>query len=156
MTNKENQNVTDDTELNKATLIWEEYRHRHELCWNLIFRITIVTSTLSIIPYLDDVIIKGTESIVLFTPVIGILVFLFGGYRLYRELKLFEKIKFLHREFQNKIYGDLYKEQFGKDLHKPKNRSDFTKHVALYLIMLFALALINFAVLLIFFYWKCH
>ena len=137
-----------------ANFTWDEYKYRHELCWNLIFKLTLVTTTLSIIPYLNNNIIQQAERILFFTPLIAIGVSMIGGYRLYRELKLLDKIRNLHRAFQKRTYDALYHTLFQEDLHKLKG-SNFTSSVLTYLIILTCLALINFIIQLFFFYVKC-
>ncbi len=107
----QNKNIREDeypkNSLQLAGLTWDEYKYRHELCWNLIFKITLTTTILSIIPYLNNDIIPQAERLVFFTPLIGIAVSIIGGYRLIRELKLLDKIRKLHRAFQNNICKDI-------------------------------------------------
>lgn len=131
-----------DLELPK--LIWDEYRHRHDLCWNLLFKITLTTTILSTIPYLNSKIIPQAKQLVFFTPVIGIAVSLIGGYRLFRELRLLDRIRKLHRTFQNNIFKDM-------GIYKPHDLTEgshFTSHVMIYLIFLTGLAILNFIILL--------
>ena len=40
----------DDVQLAEAKFLWDEYRYRHELCWKLIFQITIAVVGILIIP----------------------------------------------------------------------------------------------------------
>jgi len=144
----------DDKDLPQPELIWNEYKYRHELCWNLLFKITLVTATLSIIPYLKDVIIPKAEQFVIYTPLVGIGVAGIGGYRLYRELKLLDKFRRLHRAFQKKTYDEKYKDLFQEDLHK-SYESNFTLLASSYMILLNILAFINFIMQLSLFYSKC-
>ena len=158
MVNNKNENIeevkVDSDALALAKLTWDEYKYRHELCWNLIFKITLVTATLSIIPYLKNEIIPKAELLVFFTPLIGIGVSAIGGYRLYKELKLLDKIRNLHRAFQKKTFDELYNKLFQKPLHE-LNGSHFTSYVSAYLIILTCLAVVNFMIMIVLFYFKC-
>ena len=40
-----------DTSLELAKYLWEEYRYRHDLIWRLLFRVTAVAALLSIVPF---------------------------------------------------------------------------------------------------------
>lgn len=133
---------------------WDEYKYRHQLCWELLFKITLVTTTLSILPYLNNDIIPAAKRLIFITPLIGIGVSAFGGYRLYRELLLLDKIRDLHRVIQNKLFNALYKETYQKDLFD-LNGSQFTLNVSIYLIILNILAIVNFILLFFNFYYKC-
>ncbi len=146
--------TVDGNALPVANMTWDEYKYRHQLCWDLIFKITLVTATLSIIPYLDNKIIPQAKLILFFTPLVGIGVSTIGGYRLYRELKLLDKIRNLHRAFQKKAYDALYNKLFHDDIHK-FNDSNFTSAVSLYLVILNILAVINFIMQLFLIYFKC-
>jgi hypothetical protein len=45
--------------LEKAKLLWEEYRYRHDLMWRLTFQITAAFVALSVAPYLNQGIVEG-------------------------------------------------------------------------------------------------
>ncbi len=144
--NTEEVKVNSDA-LNLAKLTWDEYQYRHQLCWNLIFKITYVTAFLSIIPYLSDNIIGKAKPFVFYTPLLAIGVSIIGGARLYKELRLLDKIRNLHRIFQKKAYDKLYNRVFQRDLHDLK-ASYFTATVSLYQFFLTCLALLNFILML--------
>jgi hypothetical protein len=122
-----------------ATLTWEEYKYRHELCWNLIFKITLITATLSIIPYLKNSIIEKAEPLVFFTPLIGIAVAIFGKLRLLRELKILDDIR--------KAYRDIQTARFEKNIHTDEP-SAFTFHAKIFMNSLILLATANFIIML--------
>lgn len=122
-----------------ASITWDEYKYRHELCWNLIFKITLITTTLSIIPYLNNNIIEKAEPIVFFTPLIGIAVAIFGRIRLLKEINLLDIIRDAHREIQIA--------RFKKEIHFD-NPTTFTAHVKMYMNALILLTIINFIIML--------
>jgi hypothetical protein len=35
----------------RSAAVWDEYKYRHDLCWRLLFRTTVVVVTLSCLPY---------------------------------------------------------------------------------------------------------
>lgn len=128
-----------DDDLELAKLGWDEYKYRHEFCWNLLSRITLVTVALSIIPYLEEKYSDDATRLVIFTPLIGILFALLGAIRLYRELKLLDKMRSVHREFQNRIIVPK--------MH-PDNKTTFRLEAMIYIILLTLMAIVNFIVLL--------
>jgi hypothetical protein len=136
---------TDDS-LDTERLTWEEYKYRHELCWNLLFKITLVATTLSIIPYLNNAIITEAKHLVIFTPLIAIAISVIGAIRLSGELKLLDKIRYIHRKLQNA--------QFIEEIHTKKEikelgaKSKFTIHVKMYMFFLTCLSILNFIIML--------
>ena len=120
-------------------LIWEEYRYRHEFCWSLVSRITLITTTLSILPYIsngDEFTIKG-KVLVNFTPFIGVFFAILGSIRLYRELKLLDRIRRLYRLFQNAIVTP-----------ELALKSSFTLEVMIYIILLTVASIVNLILVL--------
>src|SRR3982751_5988436 len=144
-TNTAAEKTSSGTNKESGPFVWDEYKYRHELCWNLLFKITYTTTILSIIPYLNNDIIPQAKRLVFFTPLVGIVLSIVSGFRLRRELKLLDKIRTLHRHSQNNLYKDL-----SIDIYKPHDLakgSHFTLHVTIYLIILTGLAVINFLIL---------
>jgi hypothetical protein len=63
-------------------LIWEEYKHRHDLCWNLIFRLTYVVVIISVVPYIKPDVAHKLGFCIVTLPIIGIALTVFGLLRL--------------------------------------------------------------------------
>ena len=55
----------------------DEYKYRHDLVWRLVFRLTLVVATLSVIPYLPRL-QNEAHSILLIPPLLAVLVAGFG------------------------------------------------------------------------------
>lgn len=125
-------------ELEFAKLTWEEYKYRHEFCWNLMSRITLITTTLSILPYLDKDFTEKAKALVIFTPLIGILFAILGSLRLHRELKLLDRIRGLYRKFQNTLV-----------IPELKIKSTFTLEAMIYILLLTSLSIFNFILVLL-------
>ena len=128
-----------DDNLERVRWLWDEYRYRHELCWNLLFKITLVTATISITPYLNKEIIGEAGRLVYFTPPIGILLALVGGIWLIKEALLLGIIRSEYRERQKQVLN--------KNLHK-ENKSSFTAFIIIYMTLLTGLAILNFKMLI--------
>lgn len=131
-----------DTEiLEKAKLLWEEYKYRHELCWKLIFQTTAAVVIILIIPFTKTDIVKAIHYWIIAMPLIA-LAFLLLLYRcLIRELLLLQKIRAKYRELQKKLY----------DIDHNINADMFSYNVKLYLVTLGLLCITE--VIIILFIW---
>jgi hypothetical protein len=116
--------------LEKAKLIWDEYKYRHEHCWKLIFQITAAVVALSVIPFTKDEITTSLGYWIVALPALGFALTLFSLRRMSHELDLLDKIRQRHRELQADLHGIVYEAR----------RSTFSRDVKLYLC---ALALIS-------------
>lgn len=153
-------NSNSNNELEKARLLWEEYKYRHEHVWKLIFQITIAVTIISIIPYTQQKIASQLDKWIIILPVIGILLTFLGIVRLWKEIGLLDGIKKRHREYQQILHGmdpdkktDTKKTknliQIIKNLILSiKNSNTFELHVFIYLVSLLLLELINIWVIL--------
>jgi len=115
-----------------AKLIWDEYKYRHEHCWNTIFKLTSAAVLLGVIPYLDTKLPKEFGYWLLSAPVLAVALIGFGMLRMVRELSLLRDVRSLHRERQGRLYGF------------PSNgQGSFDTHVWWYLGVLLFLATVN-------------
>jgi len=131
----------DTNVLEKAKLLWEEYRYRHELCWKLVFQTTAAVVIILIIPFTKTDIVKVIHYWIIAVPLIA-LAFLLLIYKcLTRELLLLRKIRIEHRELQKKLYGISY------DI----NADMFSYNVKLYLVALALLCITE--VIIVVFIW---
>ncbi len=137
---KEVKSPDDDRIFRRAEHLWNEYQHRHNLVWNLVFRLTTAVVALAVIPYTQDEVTQKLKWWILAPPILGVVLGLFGFLRLWRELRHLDRIRYLYRLTQDKLF-------FGS----PRGKSKFTMFVLLYIVFLIALAVIN--VLLIAFCW---
>jgi hypothetical protein len=127
---KSDQTARETTNLEKAKLIWDEYKYRHEHCWKLIFQITAAVVAVSIIPFTNVEIATSLRYWIVALPALGFALILFSLPRMNNELDLLDKIRRRHRELQRDLQGLIYEER----------RSTFSRDVKLYL---GALALIS-------------
>jgi hypothetical protein len=85
-----------------AEYLWEEYRYRHDLVWQLVFRVTAVATALLIAPFLvDESVREVLGNWLLSLPLLAIAVILTGFYVLPPELELLKKIRNAYRQVQN-------------------------------------------------------
>jgi len=116
--------------------LWEEYKYRHDLIWQRVFRFTAAVVLLSIIPYIQPDIARMLGIWILIAPALATILALFVLVVMWNELKLFEKIKTAYRREQNKLLDD--------DLqHDLEKKSHFNRQVLFYLGVLAALSLGN-------------
>ena len=95
-----------DYNLELDKLVWDEYKYRHELCWSLLYKITIAVATLSVIPYLDEKIFPAARPIAVLTTLIAILLAIAGLRRLNSELKHLDKVRARHKVLQKKLFPE--------------------------------------------------
>jgi hypothetical protein len=91
-----------DKTVKVATYLWQEYQYRHDLVWQLVFRVTAVATLLLIAPLLANQSVRDVvDGWLVALPVIAILVIVIAFFVLQRELQLLKKIKDAYREAQN-------------------------------------------------------
>ena len=130
---KSDQMSGESTNLEKAKLIWDEYKYRHEHCWKLIFQITAAVVALSVIPFTKDEIATSLGYWIVALPALGFALTLFSLRRMSHELDLLDKIRQRHRELQADLQGIVYEER----------RSTFSRDVKLYLCALALLSVVD-------------
>lgn len=122
--------------LKQCQYFWEEYKYRHDLIWQRVFRFTTAVVIISIIPYLQQDVARILGYWILIAP---LLAFLLAGYVLLvmrNELDLFNKIKLAYRRRQNRLLDD----DLAHNLDEP---STFDRQVMWYFRILVLLAFIN-------------
>ena len=129
------------TNLEKAKLIWDEYKYRHEHCWKLIFQLTAAVVAVSVIPFTNDEIAKSLRYWIVALPALGFALILFSLPRMRNELDLLDMIRQRHRELQTDLHNINHK----------KRHSTFSRDVKLYLIALALVSVID--ILAIVFVW---
>jgi len=123
-------------ELPEAKLIWEEYRYRHDLCWRLIFQISLAVVAILVIPYIRADITDSVGLWILALPALALVLVLFSISRMRSELGILDKIRALHRKRQGKVH------------HIPwKSSGRFTRDVILYLVALGLVSIADMAAL---------
>lgn len=122
--------------LKQCEYFWEEYKYRHDLIWQRIFRFTTAVVLISIIPYVQQDIARLLDTWILIAPLLATILSGFVFIFMRNELKLFEKIKTAYRRQQNKLLDNDLKH----DLNK---KSYFDRLVLLYLGSLTALSFAN-------------
>jgi hypothetical protein len=135
----------------RADLIWDEYKYRHDLIWKHLIRSTIaVIGSISLL-FSDDVNFDAEAFGIPFFQVLSILIILyvlFTWFVIYRELILFDNIKRIHRRFQNRDLPQKIHEDKKTVIHEKEPKwyeklfweSGFNQRVAIYLTFLFLIA----------------
>lgn len=126
--------MNSDGNIEKANLVWDEYKYRHEHCWKLIFQITVAVVVVSIVPYTNEKIAKVLGYLIVSLPVLGIILTLFSILRVKHELVLWKEIRDKHTALQINL-GILE--------NKKSPKSTFRRDVLIYLGILAFLGIIN-------------
>ena len=122
--------------LQQCQYLWEEYKYRHDLIWQRIFRFTTAVVLISIIPYVQQGIACLLDIGILIAPLLATCLAGFVWIIMRNELKLFGKIKTAYRREQNKLLDNDLK-------HDLNERSDFANLVLWYLGSLLVLSFGN-------------
>ena len=94
-----------DPRVEKWDLLWDEYKHRHDLVWRVVLQITTAAVILSVVPYLaPKPIVLYLKNWVLLAPALALLLVLFSMMVVYYELVLLGKIRTAHRLLQNNMF----------------------------------------------------
>lgn len=141
-----------NTSIMNESAIWDEYKYRHDLIWRKVHQFTIIMVSLGTAPYVKLNLIKTGQDLIGLLPIIGTLFGILGAMVLNNELKLYSKIKKVHRALQNDSMcyhimnksGSLIKIPF----HDPTATSHFTIFLRLYYYAILALSFLNIILLL--------
>jgi len=118
------------TDYEKADLLWNQYKYRHEHCWKLLFQVTAAVVIISIVPY--TVTLSRYPTLAL--PVIAFGLIIFSIRRVKIELKLWKAVRAEHIKLQ--------KSCFNIEVEKEKSEN-FRRDVLIYFRGLELLALAN-------------
>jgi len=130
-------NDTDASDVPQQCMyLWEEYKYRHDLIWQRIYRFTTVVVLISIIPYVQQDIGRLLGAGILIAPLLATVLAGFVLIVMRNELELFGKIKKAYRRQQNKLLADDLKHDLSKE-------SDFDRLVLWYLGSLVLLSFAN-------------
>lgn len=80
--------------------LWDEYKYRHGLCWQAVYKIIAAVLFLGGLPYVNPSLTKGLGWFVLVPPIMGTLFAVFGVFVVNNELKLFAYAKVAHNKLQ--------------------------------------------------------
>jgi hypothetical protein len=154
-----------DKAVKVATYLWQEYQYRHDLVWQLVFRVTAVATLLLIAPLLANQSVRDiVDGWLVALPVIAILVIVIAFFVLQRELQLLKKIKDAYREAQNQAlvhHPHWTLHEFPSDepdnepnpfkkLRKIPGRLDFEHRVSLFLLLILLAAVLFLFLFLVF------
>jgi hypothetical protein len=130
----------DQDNLKRAEYLWNEFQYRHDLIWNLVFRLTIAVVLLGIIPYTQSDLITRLGVLwwwILAPPILGAVLALIGFNRIQHELKHLDHIWDHYRPLQGHLIDCL-----------PAKGKDFPRDIKIYTGTLAAVAVVN--ILLVF------
>ncbi|NIR73398.1 MAG: hypothetical protein GWN62_18970 [Aliifodinibius sp.] len=130
-------NDADDSKiLKQCQYLWEEYKYRHDLIWQRLFRFTTAVVLISIIPYIQQDIVLRLGKYILIAPLLASILAGFVLIVMRNELNLFGNIKQAYRRRQNNLLDpDLQ--------HNLDEKSYFKRFVLFYLGSLVALSVVN-------------
>ena len=99
--------MSDTTQINadieEASLIWDEYKYRHDLIWRHLIRSTVAVIALISVSYSTAFI--NNKLLYIIAALLAVFYTVFSFIVLQSELKIFEQIKILHRSRQRILYN---------------------------------------------------
>jgi hypothetical protein len=122
------------------SVVWEEYKYRHDLCWRLVLQTTLAVVALHAVPYVNREVTLELGVAVVMVPIIGVILSGFAWLRLRSEHALLDRIRHQHRTLNPDLYGD------GAPLSKAE-QSTFKLHSDVYLGSLVLLGCANIVVI---------
>jgi hypothetical protein len=122
-----------DGKFRRAEHLWNEYQYRHDLVWNLVFRLTAAVVVLAIIPYTQETVMHEIGRWILAPSMLGVMLAIVGFFRVDSELRLLNHIRNLYRPLQDSLFYDFHRDK----------KSWFGAYVRTYIGVLVVLASIN-------------
>ena len=93
------------------TYIWDEYKYRHGLCWEAVYKVSAAVIALAVLPYVRPDLSKALGYWMLVPSVLGTLLAAFGIWVVNNELRLFAESKIAHYDLRMRIvYQSLTKD----------------------------------------------
>ena len=97
----------------RLTYLWTQYKYRHELCWQAIYKITVAVISLGIVPYIvktsvDYELVKLVRNWLVVPPVLAMSLAGLGIFVINNELRLFAATKLAHYRVENQLLGNLF------------------------------------------------
>jgi hypothetical protein len=135
--------------LEKWGLLWNEYKHRHNLIWKVIFQVTAAAVILSVVPYLAPTpIVRHLGRYILIAPGLASLLVVFSTIVMGYELALLGRIRRLHWRLQNDLFetGHPIPQENGRTGLPAVLSTGFDFFVCAYLFILAGLSVANVAI----------
>ena len=84
----------------RADLIWDEYKYRHQHCWNTIFKLTLAVVAIAVLPFTQEKAVCALGGWILVLPALALALSSLGSVVVYRELRVLRAIRTRHRYTQ--------------------------------------------------------
>jgi hypothetical protein len=137
----------------RLTYLWTQYKYRHELCWQAIYKITVAVILLGIVPYIAKTYVSAelmtfVHNLLWVPPFLAMCLAGFGMFVVNNELRLFAATKLAHYRLESQLFGTLFQPLYEKIT--PENarwtRFDWFAHALI--LALFLVSIGNFILVL--------
>ena len=141
---------TNNKALELVKYFWDEYKYRHGMCWQALFKIFTAVIILGVLPYTTKPeLSRSLGFIMMIPPVIGTCLAVFGYKVISNELRLFAQSKILFHELRTRLVSPLDLSEDAKNNQdvitsfKESKRTTFDKYVKLLVIALILASVTN-------------
>lgn len=93
----------------QLSYLWDEYKYRHGLCWQAVYKVTAAVFFLAGLPYVQPELTNDLGWFVLAPPILGTVFAVFGVYVVNNELKLFSYAKVAHNKLRKRFIRTVIK-----------------------------------------------
>ena len=132
------------------TYLWNEYKYRHKLCWEAVYKLAAAVIALAILPYLKKELTASVGPLMSAPAGIALLLAIYGILVVRNELEIFARVKVAHHTLQNELFDELFNNQdhvrtFVRQKVNPHNakRTPFDRYVYTLVGVLVLLTLLN-------------
>ncbi|MBA5871656.1 MAG: DUF4440 domain-containing protein [Nitrospira sp. CR2.1] len=93
----------------QLSYLWDEYKYRHGLCWQAVYKVTAAVFFLAGLPYVQPELTNNLGWFVLAPAILGTVFAVFGVYVVNNELKLFSYAKVAHNKLRKQFIKSVVK-----------------------------------------------
>jgi len=93
----------------QVSYLWDEYKYRHGLCWQAVYKVIAAVLFLGGLPYVQPELTNDLGRFVLAPPILGTMFAVFGVYIVNNELRLFSYAKVAHNKLRKRFIKTVIK-----------------------------------------------
>lgn len=134
--------------------LWDEYKYRHGLCWDAVYKVTAAVVALGMVPYINRHLEDQMDWYLLLPPILGTIFAWFSFRLIEAEFSIWQPVRNLYSRLQRQYCVELVsdvceRKTLDSEFATAEDcKKEFGRRLTRFLICLFALSLINVAIIL--------